>query len=297
MLQNNNYNWGFAKLVRHRILIPAFGGSSPSSPAIAPITQWTRVLCYELANYCLQSINNVMDYKKHYDLLIERARKRTLHGYTERHHVVPKCLGGTNDSANLVDLTPEEHYFAHQLLVKLYDNPSLVNAALMMTVESSTQNEGLGRGNKLYGWLKRRYQLIAKQRLGTKNGSFGKPWYYDPSTLLASKFIPGSEPEGWSKGRVPKKVNKCLSCSTPTQTKLQNWCDACRPKPKKTVFKETKTKSEFSDSEKIEALKKYNGNIRRALFSLGLNDSGVHYKKMKELKASLYPLATNQLKG
>ena len=49
-----------------------------------------------------------MDYQKHYDLLCERAKTRELNCYTESHHVIPRCMGGTNDPDNLVDLTPEE---------------------------------------------------------------------------------------------------------------------------------------------------------------------------------------------
>lgn len=56
----------------------------------------------------------------HYDRLIERARIRKLEGYVEKHHILPKCIGGSNDKTNIVSLTPEEHYVAHQLLVKIY---------------------------------------------------------------------------------------------------------------------------------------------------------------------------------
>jgi hypothetical protein len=91
-----------------------------------------------------------MDYHRIYSQLIERARNRQIDGYLERHHVVPKCIDGTDDSENLVDLTPEEHYVAHQLLVKIYPkNHDLVFAASMM---ASTRP-----GNKLYGWLKRKH--------------------------------------------------------------------------------------------------------------------------------------------
>lgn len=38
--------------------------------------------------------------------------------YYERHHIVPRCLGGTNSELNLIDLTPQEHYEAHKLLFK-----------------------------------------------------------------------------------------------------------------------------------------------------------------------------------
>ncbi len=72
-----------------------------------------------------------MDYKKHYDLLIAKARARLRpEGYTERHHIVPKCLGGGEEDSNMVDLTVIEHYFAHLLLVKIYPLNSRVLRAL-----------------------------------------------------------------------------------------------------------------------------------------------------------------------
>ena len=40
--------------------------------------------------------------------------------YKEAHHIVPKCLGGSNEHDNLVDLTAREHYIAHILLAKIY---------------------------------------------------------------------------------------------------------------------------------------------------------------------------------
>ena len=90
-----------------------------------------------------------MNYLRHYNALIDRARGRTLIGYVERHHVVPRCMGGSDDPSNLVCLTPEEHFVAHQLLVKI--NPSekkLIYAAWAMT-------HGSARNNKKFGWLKR----------------------------------------------------------------------------------------------------------------------------------------------
>jgi len=101
-----------------------------------------------------------MNYKKHYDLLIERSRTRVLTGYVEKHHIVPKCLGGSDDTENIAVLTPEEHFLAHQLLVKIYPNsPPLVNAALMMT----THHTSARANNKLFGWLRRRFSTNRKE--------------------------------------------------------------------------------------------------------------------------------------
>jgi hypothetical protein len=95
-----------------------------------------------------------MNYLKHYNALIERAKIRSLIGYYERHHVIPRCLGGSDDKANIVELTPEEHYVAHQLLVKMHPGDHrLLWAASAMAGGSAKQ---VGRQNKLYGWLRRK---------------------------------------------------------------------------------------------------------------------------------------------
>ncbi len=74
------------------------------------------------------------DYKSHYDRLIIKASLRKLDTYVEIYHIVPKCMGGTNDKSNLAELTPEEHYVAHQLLVKIYPkSKELIYSAIMMT--------------------------------------------------------------------------------------------------------------------------------------------------------------------
>ena len=73
-----------------------------------------------------------MDYKKIYDQLVEKCKvrgldKSVLEGYFEKHHIVPRCMEGTDDEDNLVLFTPREHVIAHRLLWKAYpDNHSLM---------------------------------------------------------------------------------------------------------------------------------------------------------------------------
>jgi len=94
-----------------------------------------------------------MNYLLHYDRLITRSSKtKPLNVYTEGHHIIPKCLGGI-DEDNIVYLTPEEHYVAHQLLVKMNpEHRGLIFAAHMMTVDA----HGSRANNKQYGWLRRK---------------------------------------------------------------------------------------------------------------------------------------------
>lgn len=101
-----------------------------------------------------------MNYQQIYNTIIERGKNRTLFEYTEEHHIVPRCLGGTNDSSNLVELTAEEHYVCHQLLVKIYPNDiRLVRAAIFMKAGGK---ENRRNNNKTYGWLKRKFSEYMK---------------------------------------------------------------------------------------------------------------------------------------
>lgn len=91
-----------------------------------------------------------MDYQKHYERLIERARYRSLNEYKERHHIIPKCMGGSNEKENLVYLTASEHFIAHQLLVKIHpENHALAHAAKIL-MGSKNYN------NKQFEWVRKR---------------------------------------------------------------------------------------------------------------------------------------------
>ena len=97
-----------------------------------------------------------MNYQQIYDNLIHRALNREISGYSEKHHIVPRCLGGTDTEDNLVKLYPEEHYLAHLILCKLnLGNQKLLYAAINMTTGSMINNGR--RSNKAYGWLRRQY--------------------------------------------------------------------------------------------------------------------------------------------
>jgi hypothetical protein len=107
-----------------------------------------------------------LDYSRHYQRLIDRARERTLSGYSERHHVVPRCMGGGDEPANIVRLTAEEHFVAHQLLVKMHPG----NHKLMWALSAMTHETGrMGRRNKRYGWLRRRFaEMVGERSRGQK---------------------------------------------------------------------------------------------------------------------------------
>lgn len=58
-------------------------------------------------------------YRQWYYSIIQHRLSNPATGYTERHHILPKSLGGSNDRSNLVALTAREHYLCHLLLVRM----------------------------------------------------------------------------------------------------------------------------------------------------------------------------------
>lgn len=111
-----------------------------------------------------------MDYRAHYNRLMDRAKARVLSGYIETHHVVPRCVGGSDDRENLVQLTAEEHYVAHQLLHKMY--PSI--KGLLFAVISMTGNRWGNRRNKVYGWVRKKNAILQSEN---SQARWGDPEY------------------------------------------------------------------------------------------------------------------------
>ena len=52
------------------------------------------------------------------NILNTRGRFACLDGYHERHHIIPKCMNGSNSKDNLIDLYAREHFIAHKLLAE-----------------------------------------------------------------------------------------------------------------------------------------------------------------------------------
>ena len=119
-------------------------------------------------------------YEKWYASITENAKNRFLSGYTERHHVIPESLGGTNGKDNLVDLTAQEHFVCHWLLTKIYpigeEHWKMLNALRMMRAENPKQQRYDTKiTGRVYAKLKEEYSILQSIRYsGNGNGMYGK---------------------------------------------------------------------------------------------------------------------------
>ena len=139
-----------------------------------------------------------MNYKDIYDQLIARAKLRNIKDCSDLHHIIPRCMGGKDDSVNLVYLTYEEHFFAHKLLVKIY--PEHRNLIFAVAFMSCGKDGTRYNNNKMYGYIRKRIADVrrntamseeTKQKIS--NTLTGKPRTEETkhNISVAKKGVPG----------------------------------------------------------------------------------------------------------
>lgn len=109
-----------------------------------------------------------MDYNLVYQNIILNAkmqgRNKGLNLYLELHHIQPVCLGGTNDSKNLVLLTAKEHYICHHLLCKIYPKENSLWFAFMNMSRSSSNQERYLIPSRVYNIIKEKISDIKSEK-------------------------------------------------------------------------------------------------------------------------------------
>lgn len=123
--------------------------------------------------------------------------------YGEKHHIIPKSLGGDNSKTNIVRLTAKEHFICHLLLVKMTEGKNKAKMAYAIRCLSKAINnqqqrhkissrsynlviiltreilseKSKGKNNKFYGKkhtieTRKKMSILRKERIkaGTKEG-------------------------------------------------------------------------------------------------------------------------------
>lgn len=136
-----------------------------------------------------------MDYKRIYaDFIKDRRDKEpSLVGYSERHHILPKCMGGGNEASNLIRLTPEDHFFAHLLLAKAYGGTLWAPIAFM--VNGTRKDYKPLKSRRSYAWAS---YAMAKAASGQN------AWQYD-WTIYSLEHADGRKWQG-TQGQISKEL-------------------------------------------------------------------------------------------
>ena len=112
-------------------------------------------------------------YTRWYYSIIDRALNRVMDGYTEKHHIIPKSLGGSDHKSNISILTAREHFICHLLLTKMVigkQKAKMANAVFMFTVSSKNQQR-YKITNRMYEQLRLQFSTLSKGKISPKKGT------------------------------------------------------------------------------------------------------------------------------
>jgi len=116
-------------------------------------------------------------YTKTYMLIIDSRkrmkRKRGNGVIYDSHHIIPKCMGGSNDKSNKVLLTPREHFIAHRLLIKMVDSPykKSMYCAIVRFLGKNADRSLIKKNSRTYQHI---IEQNRKHMSGVNNPFYGK---------------------------------------------------------------------------------------------------------------------------
>lgn len=133
-------------------------------------------------------INN--KYTRIYFKIIDNAQPNRTLSYHEKHHIIPRSLGGNNKKSNIAILSAREHFVCHKLLVHMTTGKNkarMFHALSLMTAKHprgsrdyiitsrtfETARKGVSDAMKQY-WTPEKRAQRSIDRLGVKNHFYGK---------------------------------------------------------------------------------------------------------------------------
>lgn len=152
----------------------------------------------------------------YYSIILARQGDPYLSGCSEKHHILPKSLGGSNDSCNIVVLSLREHFICHLLLPKFIVGPErskMVRARWLMCTKAGRKVHDYRVNSRTFAQARKEYvtlqadamrarrhtqstkDKIALRVTGEKNGRFGKRKEVTVRSLDAATRSRQSSPE------------------------------------------------------------------------------------------------------
>lgn len=148
-------------------------------------------------------------YSKWYNSIITKALLRIDNdGYTEKHHILPRSLGGSDDPTNLVILTAKEHFVCHLLLPKFtegLDRHKMIYAANFMCKMSREYQTRYKPSARIYEMLRKQFASTHSKSL---RGKTYEDLYGDRADEMRTKVSAHRIGKKQSDETIAKRVEK-----------------------------------------------------------------------------------------
>lgn len=245
-----------------------------------------------------------MDYFAHYERLMTRAANRQLSKdvYTEKHHIYPRCFRKRENNTQ-VRLIPEEHYVAHQLLVKMFPEDNRLKFALRKMIV------GLRRNNKLYGWIRRMYsEAVVKQWEDPEH----RQYMHDCAVIQMSAFWNDNEQcakrrenirnaaiKLWESAEFRKERSELVSKQMNSQWKNSEWASKRLERLQSSEFADSKSdllKKKWDNKDwRIKQTQLIQDGRKKASAERKTNPAGYYEKQLQKYRVKLDRLSIRSL--
>ena len=160
----------------------------------------------------------------------QKDKKNFPNQYFELHHVLPRSLfPNWIRKCNIVALTPREHFFCHQLLIKIYPSPQMYCA-----LWSFSRNGQLKSSSYQYEELRKIIAENCSKRFKNKpSATLGMHWYTNGKIDILEKDCPegfkpgltfgaGTLQKWWTNGKENVKSEVCPNGFWEGLTRFEN---------------------------------------------------------------------------
>jgi hypothetical protein len=156
---------------------------------------------------------NTNKYYKWYFNIVNQAKSRILpHEYTEKHHIIPKSLGGNNTKENLVILTAREHFICHLLLTKFTDGHDRRKMKFALNRMLSGKDRHIPN-SRIYKRIREEsIKLLSELNLGKKRSS--------ETCKKISESRKGKGPASQSAEHIEKRRQSLIGKTRSVETKI-----------------------------------------------------------------------------
>ena len=182
-----------------------------------------------------------------YIRIIDRCKTMTdeeLSDTYERHHILPKCMGGTNDKENLVKMPVRYHIMAHIILVEAYPNNYKLLHPLnflfgkkdsksknirdhhnILMKHFSTRTVALVKENQLRIFRSKEYRDSISGKNSPNYGKPGKPMSEEQKAMVSKRHkgmkVDPEKIKHWDKHHRKGKDNPRFGTTLPEEQKKQ----------------------------------------------------------------------------
>lgn len=198
------------------------------------------------------------------NILSTRGRFNCGEEYHERHHIIPKCMDGSDDEENLIDLFAREHFEAHKLLaLENPDNDGLVYGWTMMAFVKDNNQKRYELTAEEYEEARIALSMVASE----KNRGENNPFYGKHHTEETRAKMKESSEKRWSRPEEKEKARKAkANMSQETRQKMSESALKRFENPENhPLFGWTpsdETRKKMSESAKARCTEEYKKNMR-----------------------------------